>query len=300
MKNNSSVFADSKKSKFFSEKLRKTLKSEDAKDLYVLASIIAFQELPFIQEYLKKIHDKSRSNPISKWMDQGSDIHGSYHRLYHGHDLPANIGSFVKRFGINSIPKFLYELIKDCSTPHGLPLPGVQYLAQSNVLKNTLLTKIFSIDITDTTAGSIALYDSYRYFKKYQKGFRQKDLNKGFFRVGFKISYGIWRGNPLLIAGGIADSAILILWYQNTGKQINNAQKQIEKEKNNLNQQYNKNFKECKQIKNTISQLQADLKHDQTQNKETDKIFKKAMANEEQYCSVQKPKLRIMRRRKRQ
>ena len=277
MKNTNSSHSKPKH-RFSLKNLKENLFSEDAKDIYTLISIIGLQEVPFI----KKIHNIGESTDISKWMDKGSDIHGPYHRLYHGHDFLVNIGLFIKQHGFSRIPEFLWEIIKDASTPKGLPLFGVQYLAQAGINKNTL-DKFGTLNIGSAGAGFIALYDSYGYRQKYKKGFRKKDLVKGFIRVG-KIPYGVWRGNPLLIISGTIDSITLAQWFFITGKQIT-------KEQNHLNKQYTKCFNQCKKIQNEISNLKVDWKNDIKEQKKIDKMVKESLEDDE---SNNKPILKIV------
>ena len=255
-----------KKYKFSFKKLKKILNSEDAKDLYILTSIIVLQETNLI----KKIHT-GKTTDISQWMDKGSDIHGPYHRLHHGHDFLANIYPFIKQFGIKKVPEFIWELTKDFSTSKGLPLFNVQYLAKSSI-DNSVLDKFGTLNIGSSGAGFIALYDSSRYRKKYKEGFSRKDLAKGFIRIG-KIPYGIWRGNPLLIISGAIDSATLIQWFIKTGKHI-------EMEQVYLNKQYAENFNQCNKIQKEISNIKIHLKNDIKEQKKVDRIVQEAMEDD--------------------
>ena len=265
---NKSLSYSKQKHRFSLKKLKKNLYSENAKDVYTFISIIGLQETSFI----KRIHDIGGATDVSRWMDNGSDIHGPYHRLYYGHDFLANIRPFVKKFGIKKIPEFIWELIKDFSSPKGLPLPGMQYLAKSSIDRRAL-DKFSTLNIGSAGAGFIALYDSYRYIKKYNKGFRKKDLVKGFIRIG-KIPYGVWRGNPLLIISGAIDSVTLVQWFFTTGKQI-------KMEQNYINQQYAACFNQCNKIQNKISNLKIEWKNDIKEQEKTDKMVKEALADDE-------------------
>ena len=256
--------------KFSIKKLKQILQSEDAKDLYVLVSIVGCQELLSTQQLLRAIHDKAKPNAYSSWMDKGSNIHGQFHRLYHGHDFILNIIPFIKKFGIRKTPYFLYELIKDSLTKNGVPIGGVQFLANNKIINKNILNSYGSLNIGDFLAGSIALADSYRFFKKYKKGFKPKDLSKGGFRVIFKISYGVWRRSPLLVMSGVIDSAVLGAWFLKTGKQIKENQSWI-------NNQYKNSINECKKMKDEITTFQYEWEKDKKQQREIDNLFNEAM-----------------------
>ena len=259
-----------KNQKFSIKKLMQILQSEDVKDLYVLVSIVGCQELLSTQQSLRTIHDKAKPNSYSSWMDKGSNIHGQFHRLYHGHDFISNIIPFIKTFGIRKTPYFLYELAKDSLTKNGLPIGGVQFLANNKIINKNILNSYGSLNIGDFSAGSIALADSYRFFKQYKKGFKTKDLSKGGFRVIFKISYGVWRQSPLLVMSGVIDSAVLGTWFLKTGKQIKENQ-------NWLNNQYKNSINECKKMKDEITTFQYEWEKDKNQQKEMDNLFNEAM-----------------------
>ena len=234
------------------------------------------------KKIIRKIHNEKQTE-ISQWMDKGVDIHGGlHHRLYHGHDFLANIGPFIKKFGFSRIPEFIWELTKDASTSKGLPLPSVQYMAQAGINKN-ILNKFGTLNIGSAGAGFIALYDSHRYRKKYQKGFSRKDLAKGFIRIG-KIPYGVWKGNPLLIISGVIDSTTLARWFFITGKQI-------KMEQISINQEYTECLSQCKKMKNEISNLKSEWKNDIEEQKIIDKMFKEALADDE---NNNKPILKII------
>lgn len=256
--------------RFLMKKLKQILHSEDAKDLYVLVSMVGCEEFLSKRQLLRAIHDKAKPNAYSSWMDKGSNIHGQFHRLYHGHDFVSNIVPFIKKFGIKKIPYFLYELTKDSLTKNGLPIGGVQFLANNKIINKNILNSYGSLNIGDFSAGSIALVDSYRFFKQYKKGFKSKDLSKGGVRVIFKISYGIYRKNPLLVMSGVIDSAVLGTWFLKTGKQIKENQ-------NWLNSQYKKSIKQCNRIKKGITTLQSEWEKDKKQQKAINDLFNEAM-----------------------
>ena len=266
-----------KNQKFF-RKLKKILSSEDAKDLYILVSIVGSQECLSEKKLLKTFHDKAKDNIYSSWMDKGSNTHnplngkvygGQFHRIFHGHDFIANIMPFIRKFGIKKTPHFLYERIIDSFTINGLPISGVQFLAKNGINKN-ILKDYGTLNIGDSSAGFIALFDSCRFFEQYKNGFESKDLAKGSIRVVFKISYGVWRKNPLLIASGVIDSAVLSTWFFKTGEQIKQDQSW-------LRNQYKKSFNQCSRIKNEITLLQSKWEKDKKQQKEINSLFNEAI-----------------------
>ena len=271
----------SKTKKTFLSKLKKQLSSKDAKDLYPLTSILIFQETKILGS-VRRLHDKADRNPISIWMDKGSEIHGPYHRLHHGHDFIMNIAPFTKKFGIAKLHSFSFECIKDFLTPNGLPLPGTQYL--TDTFSNTTLNKFGTLNITDSSIGLIALYDNYRFYKNYKKGFTSTDLTKGYFRIGFKAGYGIFKGNPLLVLSGVMDAFIMANWFIETGQQI-------QKDQNWLKKHYQKSLIRLIQMEKKIGELQSEWNNDKERQKEIDNLVNEAMDNND---NIKKPKLRLL------
>ena len=68
---------------------------------------------------------------LSKWMDS---VSGFGHRTKHGHDFLANVGDVYERFGLEGVAKYPFELMRDSTTPHGIPVPGTEFLVKGEIV----------------------------------------------------------------------------------------------------------------------------------------------------------------------
>lgn len=149
---------------------------------------------------------------LSTWMDTVNSHQGGwYHRVKHGHDFFGNIGDIYDKFGVEGVLKYPYELFKDFSTPHGIPLPGTQFLVKKGIIGAKSATEWMSINMAEAFSGGIALYSTFKLYKKKENGeINNKKIIWASIGVGIKITAGVVSTNPVLIISGAADAAILI------------------------------------------------------------------------------------------
>ncbi len=161
-----------------------------------------------ITAYTELIDKSLPATEISQWMDS---ISGYGHRVKHGHDAFANIGEVYDKFGMEGVAKYPFELMRDATTPHGIPVPGTQFLVNSNVVKPGIATEWMSVNVADVFTGGIAAYSTYKLYKKGKKGkLEKKAVVWATVGIGVKVVAGVTTHNPILILSGIADTAILI------------------------------------------------------------------------------------------
>ncbi len=168
-----------------------------------------------ITAYTQLVDKSLPATEISQWMDS---ISGYGHRVKHGHDALANIGEVYDKFGMEGVAKYPLELMRDATTPHGVPVPGTQFLVNSDVVKPGIATEFLSLNVADVFTGGIAAYSTYKLYKKGKKGkLEKKAIVWATVGIGVKVVAGVTTHNPILILSGIADTAILI-WNWNDAR----------------------------------------------------------------------------------
>lgn len=167
-------------------------------------------------EVTKKIDGIFKPTDLSRWMDKsGGHYGGWYHRVKHGHDPLMNGHKVLKKFGLKGVAKYPGELLRDFSTPHGVPIPGTQYLVKGKVLSAKTATQWCSLNIMDVATGGLALYSTFELHKKSKnKQLSKTDVILASVGVITKISAGVTTHNPVLIISGLADTVILIQNYE--------------------------------------------------------------------------------------
>ena len=161
-----------------------------------------------ITPYTELIDKKMPSTELSAWMDS---VSGYGHRVKHGHDVAANVGDVYDKFGMEGVLKYPGELARDATTPHGIPIPGMEFLVRGDVVKPGFATEWMSLNVADFFTGGLAAYSTYRLYKKSKNG--KLDNSSIFWAtvgIGVKTVAGVSTTNPILIISGIADTAILI------------------------------------------------------------------------------------------
>ena len=153
---------------------------------------------------------------LSRWMDTiNGHAGGFYHRVKHGHDFLANVGEVYNRFGVEGVLKYPLELLKDATTPHGIPFPGTQFLVEGGIVSAKTATEWLSINVADVFAGGVSIYSTYKLWNKSKAGnIDRPTVIWATIGVGVKVSAGVLTTNPVLIISGLADVAILILGFE--------------------------------------------------------------------------------------
>ena len=158
--------------------------------------------------YTEKIDKALPATELSSWMDS---VSGFGHRAKHGHDFLANIGDVYKKFGAEGVAKYPVELMQDATTPHGIPIPGTQFLVQGGVVKPGFATEWLSLNVADIFTGGIAAYSTYKLYKKSKnEELDKKSIFWATVGIGVKTVAGVTTSNPILIISGVSDTAILI------------------------------------------------------------------------------------------
>ena len=161
-----------------------------------------------IIQYTEIIDKTLEPTDLSRWMDS---ISGWGHRSKHGHDFLANLGGVYKEHGLEGVAKYPFELMRDSTTPHGIPVPGTQFLVNGEIVRPGFATEWLSMNIADIFTGGIAACSTYKLYKKSKDG---KLDNKSIFwatvGIGVKTTAGVATTSPILIISGLTDTAILI------------------------------------------------------------------------------------------
>ncbi len=140
---------------------------------------------------------------------------GFYHRVRHGHDFLANVGEVYNRFGVEGVLKYPLELLKDATTPHGIPFPGAQFLVEGGIVSARTATEWLSLNVADVFAGGVSVYSTYKLWKKSKAGnINRPTIIWATIGIGVKVSAGVITKNPVLIISGLADVPILILGFE--------------------------------------------------------------------------------------
>jgi hypothetical protein len=149
---------------------------------------------------------------LSLWMDTvGRHPGGWYHRVKHGHDAFSNIKGVYTHFGAEGVVRYPFELGKDWLTPHGIPVPGTQELHNAGLLGAKDATKWCSVSIGDALVGGLALYSTYRLYKRTLDGkLSKKDCVWATVGCVTKIVCGVARHHPVVILSGLADAMIIL------------------------------------------------------------------------------------------
>lgn len=149
---------------------------------------------------------------LSLWMDTvAGHAGGWYHRVKHGHDFAANVELVYKNFGAEGVVQYPVEIAKDALTPHGVPMPGVQHLYEANLVGAKDATQWLSITSGKSLVAGIALFTTYRLYKKTRSGSLEgRAAIWATVGVITKVISGIATHNTVLILSGCVD-AVLIL-----------------------------------------------------------------------------------------
>ncbi len=149
---------------------------------------------------------------LSLWMDiVGGHAGGWYHRVRHGHDFLANVELVYKNFGVKGVVQYPVEIAKDALTPHGVPVPGVQHLYEANLIGAKDATQWLSITSGKCLVAGIAIYTTYRLYKKTRSGtLDRRSVIWASVGVVTKVTSGVVTHNAVLILSGCAD-AVLVL-----------------------------------------------------------------------------------------
>ena len=150
---------------------------------------------------------------LSRWMDTvDGHVGGWYHRVRHGHDPLANMGEVYDKFGIEGVVKYPFELLKDVITPHGIPIPGTQFLVQGGHVSAKTATEWFSMNVGNIFAAGVSVYFTHKLWKKSKTGdIEESTVTWAVIGAGVKVTAGVVTKNPVLIVSGVVDGAILVL-----------------------------------------------------------------------------------------
>lgn len=165
-----------------------------------------------LTQHLDKSILPNASKELALWMDTiNGQAGGWYHRVQHGHDYLMNIHEVYDKFGAEGVIKYPYELLKDFTTPHGVPMPGTEFLVNHKIIGAKSATEWLSCNVGDIFTGSIAFYSTYKLYKKSKNNnLKKNDIIWASIGLGIKIVSGVATTNPVLILSGITDVAILI------------------------------------------------------------------------------------------
>lgn len=200
-----------------------------------------------------------RLNPgseMGQWMDGLKSVypemaaylkeHASapmFHRVWFGHDPLANVAAIVEKYGVGGLPEFAGQLLKDSTTPAGIPLPGVQWLVHAGAVKDTTATEWLSLNMGEALGHGLAIYGTYRLYKTAKSG---KQIHTGWaaFGIAMRLIGGVWTMNPVLILSGLANLYIVVSAKRGAMKagmqKLREMEKQKDKEKAaNANSQAN-------------------------------------------------------------
>lgn len=179
-------------------------------------SYIAISQGYHLTKITQHIDHSLPATELSRWMDTvNGHVGGFYHRVKHGHDFLANVGEVYNRFGVEGVLKYPIELLKDATTPHGIPFPGTQFLVEGDIVSARTATEWLSINVADVFAGGVSIYSTYRLWKKSKAGnIGRPTIIWATIGIGVKISAGVVTKNPVLIISGLADVPILILGFE--------------------------------------------------------------------------------------
>jgi hypothetical protein len=177
-----------------------------------------------LTEITQKIDHALPSTELSRWMDTINGHPGGwFHRAKHGHDFLANVDQVYDKFGVEGVAKYPFELLKDATTPHGIPAPGTQFLVESGTVSSKFATEWLSMNVADVFSGGLAVYSTYKLYKKTKNGeLDDSSIMWAAIGVGVKITAGVVTTNPILILSGVADTAILISNFDQAKKAFKN------------------------------------------------------------------------------
>lgn len=172
---------------------------------------VAIQYGYHLVEITKHI-DKMNPTDLSRWMDTVNGHSGGwYHRVKHGHDFAANFIKVKKKFGSKGVAQYPFELAKDFCTPHGVPIPGSQWLVEAKVLSAKTATEWASLNIADVFVGGVGVYSTFKLYKKAKNGKLSKgDVVFASIGIGVKIQAGVTTTNPVILISAGADTVILV------------------------------------------------------------------------------------------
>lgn len=136
---------------------------------------------------------------------------GWYHRVKHGHDPLANMGEVWDKFGIEGVLKYPFELLKDAITPHGIPLPGTQFLVQNGCVSAKTATEWLSMNVGEMFVAGVSVYSTYKLRKKSSTGdIDESTVTWAAIGAGVKVAAGVVTKNPVLIISGLVDGVLVI------------------------------------------------------------------------------------------
>ena len=183
-------------------------------------SLIAIAGGYKITDVTQKIHDGFKANEVSSYMDGLAS--GSYHRVEAGHDVLFNAKSIYEQFGLKGLTTdFPIELSKDALSKHGIPLPGVEGLVNKGMVSHKTGTEWLSVNIGEIFAGGLAIYHTYKLYKKSKKGkFNKKEVIWISAGIGLKLVAGAVTKNPVLIVSGLSDGYVLLTNHSEVKKFI--------------------------------------------------------------------------------
>lgn len=141
----------------------------------------------------------------------GGHVGGWFHRAKHGHDFAANIKDVYAHFGFAGIFQYPFELARDATTRHGIPIPGTEFLVKYKLLGAMRATHWLSLNLADIFTGSIAIYSTYKLYKNTRdKKIDTQSLVWANIGIGVKMTSGLASTNLILVLSGLADAAILL------------------------------------------------------------------------------------------
>ena len=187
---------------------RKIGRRWSAEDIRSIIENFAMSTGHSIIQCTQKIDKYFSPTDLSRWMDS---VKGPHHRVIHGHDFLANVGKVYEKFGVEGVIRYPFELMKDAITPHGIPVPGTEFLVKGKIVRPGFATEWLSLNVADVFTGGVAFYSTYKLYKKGKNGEIDKSsVCWATIGVGVKIVSGVATHNPILIASGCTDVGILM------------------------------------------------------------------------------------------
>ncbi|MFK7823583.1 MAG: hypothetical protein AB8G05_05475 [Oligoflexales bacterium] len=166
----------------------------------------------FITIVTKKVDQSFHPTDLSLWMDTyNGHIGGFDHRVKHGHDFAANIVDVYDNFGLHGVAQYPFELFKDFTTPHGIPIPASEFAVHNSILSARKATHWLSLNAADILTGGLAAYGTYCLYKKTKRGkIDSSSLIWASIGIGTKVTAGIITHNPVLLLSGLTDSVLVV------------------------------------------------------------------------------------------
>lgn len=180
------------------------------KNFYLLDTIqaIANASKDKLVDLTKVLNNDAYPGVVDKFMDAAT---GRGHRVVFGHDA-SYLPEIFEKFGMSGVYDYFAHLGKDVMSPDGIPIPFAAEFG--NALGMDTMEKIdwLCLNIGDVTSGMLSIWhtkamiDMLRAADGNITGAMVTRVTVG---AGVKIVFSIVRPNPISLASGIVDIAVL-------------------------------------------------------------------------------------------